>query len=98
LSRFKNKALAFQKADVSKAGIATLHQNVDGLSQAHEDGGSPSHAFDADGYEEYATTTETTVHLNKFLLSTKNNLFFAGVLFHEYRHSFQYHVPYTSRR
>jgi RHS repeat-associated protein len=95
LSRFKNKALAFQKADVSEAGIANLHQNVDGLSLAYKDGGSPAHAFDADGYGEYATTTETTVHLNKSLLSTKNNLFFAGVLFHEYRHSFQYYVPYT---
>ncbi|WP_428223542.1 hypothetical protein [Flavobacterium sp.] len=95
LSRFKNKSLAFQKADVSDAGIANLHDNVDGLSLAHKDGGSPAHAFDADGSGEYATTTETTVHLNKSLLSTKNNLFFAGVLFHEYRHSFQYHVPYT---
>jgi hypothetical protein len=45
LSRFKNKALAFQKADVSDAGIATLHQNVDGLAEGYEAGNSPTHSI-----------------------------------------------------
>ncbi len=95
LSRFKNKALAFQKADVSEAGIANLHQNVDGLAEGYEAGTSPTHSYDLEGNKYVAITENGNVNLNKGLLSGKNNLYFAGVLFHEYRHAFQYFAPYT---
>nr|WP_232505679.1 RHS repeat-associated core domain-containing protein [Flavobacterium crassostreae] len=95
LSRFKNKALAFQKADVSDAGIAKLHQNVDGLAEGYEAGNSPTHSYGLEGNEYVAITENGNVDLNKGLLSSKNNLYFAGVLFHEYRHAFQYFAPYT---
>ncbi|QSB26181.1 hypothetical protein [Flavobacterium sp. CLA17] len=95
LSRFKNKNLAFQKADVSDEGIAKLHQNVDGLAQGYEEGGSPSHTFDLEGNDYFAITENGNVNLNKGLFSNKTNLYFAGVLFHEYRHAFQYLAPYS---
>lgn len=95
LSRFKNKALAFQKADVSDAGIAKLHQNVDGLAEGYAAGDSPTHSYDLEGNDYVAITENGNVNLNKGLLSGKNNLYFAGVLFHEYRHAFQYFAPYT---
>ena len=95
LSRFKNKSLAFQKADVSDAGIANLHQNVEGLAEGYAAGNSPTHSYDLEGNQYVAITENGNVSLNKGLISGKNNLYFAGVLFHEYRHAFQYFAPYT---
>ena len=95
LSRFKNKKLAFQKADVSDEGIAKLHQNVDGLAEGYAAGNSPTHSYDLEGNNYYAITENGNVNLNKGLISGKNNLYFAGILFHEYRHAFQYFVSYT---
>ncbi|HEU4496925.1 MAG TPA: RHS repeat-associated core domain-containing protein, partial [Flavobacterium sp.] len=95
LSRFKNKALAFQKADVSDEGIATLHQNVEGLVEGYKAGNSPTHSYDLVGNDYVAITENGNVSLNKGLISSKNNLYFAGLLFHEYRHAFQYSAPYT---
>lgn len=41
-----------------------------------------------------AITENGNVSLNKGLISGKNNLYFAKLLFHEYRHAFQYFGPY----
>ena len=82
------------KADVSNAGIAKLLKNVDGLREAYTAGGSPKHTFDLVG-SQYEAITENNVNLNIGILSTQSNLHFAGVLFHEYRHAFQYSQPYT---
>lgn len=85
----------YAKADISAKGIARLHNDVKGLKQAYNDGGSPKHAFDLVGYEYEAITEPGITNLNVGLLSNLNNLHFAGVLFHEYRHAFQYSQPYT---
>lgn len=95
INRFQKAGInPYGKADVSEQGIARLHKAVKGLHQAYIEGGRPKHTFDLVG-NQYEAITENNVNLNKGLLSSQKNLHFAGVLFHEYRHAFQYSQPYT---
>jgi hypothetical protein len=99
LSRFKKTGGKyvvdpFAKPDLSEAGLTNMHDGVIGLYNAFVVGGHPLVTYDAEGVEEYATTSKGHVYINSGLLQDKNNLFYAGVLFHEYRHAYQFIAAY----
>lgn len=94
LSRFKNKAFAKEAPDFSDAGLVKMHEGVEGLQGAYEAGGQPSVNYDNEDMSTKATTVKGNVSVNKIIMQYQTNLEYAGVLFHEYRHAFQFITPY----
>ncbi len=80
---------------IAVISLLACFKNVDGLAEGYADGNSPTHSYDLEGNDFQATKENGNVSLNKGLLSGRSNLHLAGILFHEYRHAFQYFSPYT---
>lgn len=76
------------KPNLSKEGALNLNKNVEGLEQAYNDGGKPNIRFDLTSNKYVGDTNPGDVNLNPSKIRT--NLRFAAVLFHEYRHAWQY--------
>ncbi|GIQ58086.1 hypothetical protein Flavo103_12220 [Flavobacterium collinsii] len=94
LSRFKDKKFAYKTPDFSDAGLAEMNEGVVGLQDAYEAGGSPTVTYDNEDMSTNAITTKGHVNINKIHMQYKTNLEYAGVLFHEYRHAYQFITPY----
>lgn len=76
------------KPNLTKEGALNLNKNVEGLEQAYNDGGKPNIRFDIKSNKYVGLTDFGDVNLNPSKITT--NLKFAAVLFHEYRHAWQY--------
>jgi RHS repeat-associated protein len=79
------------KPDFSEKGIQDINNAVEGLNQTYEDGGRPNVHFifdDSKKAEVGETITYREINVNK--AKVENNLQFAALLFHEYRHSWQF--------
>lgn len=72
--------------DFSAKGIEKINSSVEGLEDAYIAGGKPKVDFDLTG--DYGFTDPGKVSLNKTLI--KDNYVYAAILFHEYRHAWQY--------
>ncbi len=95
LERFtKGKLDPFAKPKFTQEGIVEMHENVEGLKKAFEMGGKPKIAFNEPTY--YASTVSGLVKLTPSKLDTNYKL--AAILFHEYRHAFQYFAPYFNKK
>ncbi|TRW27068.1 RHS repeat-associated core domain-containing protein, partial [Flavobacterium zepuense] len=75
------------KPDFSDKGIQKINGAVTGLADAYKDGGKPEVEF-YDVGDTGDATTEGIVKLNRTQILT--NYRYASVLFHEYRHQWQY--------
>jgi RHS repeat-associated protein len=93
LSRFKkgSSVKPFGKPDFSQQGISDLNGAVDGLGSDFVKSGSPEVSFDLIG-KDTAHTTDGHVYINPSKITT--NYKYASILFHEYRHAYQYFAPY----
>lgn len=93
LSRFKkgSNIKPFGKPDFSQRGISDLNGAVDGLGSDYVKSGSPEVSFDLIG-KDTAHTTDGHVYINPSKITT--NYKYASILFHEYRHAYQYFAPY----
>ncbi len=76
------------KPDLSFEGAMSLNKNVEGLEQAYNDGGKPNVRFDIKSDKYVGLTGFDDVNLNPSKITS--NLKYAAVLFHEYRHAWQY--------
>lgn len=76
------------KPNLTKEGALNLNKNVEGLEEAYVAGGKPNIRFDIKSNKYLGLTNWGDVNLNPSKLTT--NLKFAAVLFHEYRHAWQY--------
>ena len=65
-----------------------LNKNVEGLEQAYNDGGKPNIRFDITSNKYVGLTDPSDVNLNPRKITS--NLKYVAVLFHEYRHAWQY--------
>lgn len=93
LSRFKkgSSVKPFGKPNFSQQGISDLNGAVDGLGSDFVKSGSPEVSFDLIG-KDTAHTTDGHVYINPSKITT--NYKYASILFHEYRHAYQYFAPY----
>jgi hypothetical protein len=89
LSRFKKGSgvKPFGKPDFSQKGISDINGAVDGLEEAYSLGGKPKVDFDLNNGD-VGNTTHGKVSLDPTKIKT--NYQYAAVLFHEYRHAWQY--------
>lgn len=76
------------KPNLTKEGALNLNKNVEGLEQAYNDGGKPNIRFDIKSRKYVGLTNDGDVNLNPSKITS--NLKFAAVLFHEYRHAWQF--------
>lgn len=74
------------KPDFTEEGVTNINNGVEGLDVAYERGSKPK--VDTEEKTDYATTDPGIVHLNLKLIT--NNYIYAAILFHEYRHAWQY--------
>ena len=81
----------FGKPDFSQKGIRDINGAVDGLGNDFVKAGSPKVSFDLIG-RDTAHTTDGHVYINPSKITT--NYKYASILFHEYRHAYQYFAPY----
>ncbi len=80
------------KPDFSDSGIDKMNKGVEGLEEDYIAGGSPKVSFDSTDPKEGGHTDAGHVHLNKSNITT--NYRYASVLFHEYRHAWQWIYKY----
>ena len=76
------------KPDLTLKGVLHLNKNVDFLEQTYNDGGKPNVRFDIKSNKYVGLAEFGDVNLNPSKITS--NLKFAAVLFHEYRHAWQY--------
>lgn len=76
------------KPNFSTEGIREINNAVKGLNQAYIWGGAPKVRYDIKSDDYLGLTNFDDVNLNPSKITT--NLKFAAVLFHEYRHAWQY--------
>jgi hypothetical protein len=76
------------KPDFSQAGVEKMNNGVEGLSEDYKAAGSPKVSFDSTDEKEGGHTDSGHVHLNTSKITS--NYRYASVLFHEYRHAWQW--------
>ena len=82
------------KPDFSEKGVWKLHEGVRGLQEAHDAGGRPT-VTNFELTTDIGLTSDDGTKISINSSAIKNNLTFASILFHEYRHAFQITAPYT---
>ena len=80
------------KPDFTQAGVDRMNSGVEGLDEEYRAGGSPKVSFDSTDPTEAGHTDPGHVHLNTSKITS--NYRYASVLFHEYRHAWQWMYKY----
>lgn len=89
IERFKKgKIDPWGKPNLTPEGAKELNKNVEGLQEIYVAGGKPKVRFDLRSDEYKGLTNFGDVNLDPRKI--KNNMEYAALLFHEYRHAWQY--------